>query len=473
MKKINVIVKEKTILELTEDAFKGDIIDLKELVKVDTSYIDSVIEAGKDKIYLNKLEDAKKVIMAENQIKISQLEQKIQNLEKENLSNIKLKEKEIDLKYEKIIDTLEKKVEQLNHEKEYSLKIQEQEKEAKYNKLVEEYNILKSQVESQIKQRELEVENKYINDIKSLENEKLMIIANKESELEQFKVLSKLELECALNEQKEKYKEEIHSKDDIIQTLQRQKASMNVKQTGEDLESWCNNEVLSYMQNGLFNCTWNKDNTVVKKEGEAKGSKADYIFKIYASEEHNENELLTSICLEMKDENPDSKTKQTNEHYYKKLDENKNKKKCKYAVLVSNLETDKPNILPIYKVREYENMYVVRPGYMMVFLNMIASLTSRFSELLLNKDEPMLELKNKIELINEFNKIKNTYLDAPLDGLEKSILAITTSSQAIKDAASNIDMTCAKINDSYISKISKKLENFELKVNRKIVNKLD
>ena len=299
-----------------------------------------------------------------------------------------------------------------------------------------------------------------------------MIIANKESELEQFKVRSKLELECALNEQKEKYKEEIHSKDDIIQSLQRQKSSMNVKQTGEDLESWCNNEVLSYMQNGLFNCTWNKDNTVVKNEGEAKGSKADYIFKIYASEEHNENELLTSICLEMKDENPDSKTKQTNEHYYKKLDENKNKKKCKYAVLVSNLETDKPNILPIYKVREYENMYVVRPGYMMVFLNMIASLTSRFSELLLNKDEPMLELKNKIELINEFNKIKNTYLDAPLDGLEKSILAITTSSQAIKDAASNIDMTCAKINDSYISKISKKLENFELKVNRKIVNKL-
>ena len=48
-------------------------------------------EIGKDKIYLNKLEDAKKVIIAENQIKISQLEQTIKNLEKENLSNIKLK----------------------------------------------------------------------------------------------------------------------------------------------------------------------------------------------------------------------------------------------------------------------------------------------------------------------------------------------------------------------------------------------
>lgn len=33
---------------------------------------------------------------------------------------------------------------------------------------------------------------------------------------------------------------------------------MNVKQTGEDLEAWCDNEVNSYMQNGLFNCTWEK-----------------------------------------------------------------------------------------------------------------------------------------------------------------------------------------------------------------------
>ena len=48
MKKINVIVKEKTILELTEDALKGDIIDLEELTQVDTSYIDQVIESGKD-----------------------------------------------------------------------------------------------------------------------------------------------------------------------------------------------------------------------------------------------------------------------------------------------------------------------------------------------------------------------------------------------------------------------------------------
>ena len=51
MKKIDVIVKDKTTLELTMDANKGDIIDLKELVQLDTTYLDFLIEEGKDKVY--------------------------------------------------------------------------------------------------------------------------------------------------------------------------------------------------------------------------------------------------------------------------------------------------------------------------------------------------------------------------------------------------------------------------------------
>ena len=53
---------------------------------------------------------------------------------------------------------------------------------------------------------------------------------------------------------------ELKEKDDKINNLQRAKSSLNVKQTGEDLESWCDNEVNSYMQNGLLNCTWIKVN---------------------------------------------------------------------------------------------------------------------------------------------------------------------------------------------------------------------
>lgn len=488
MKKISVIVKEKTILELTEDALKGDIIDLEELVQVDTSYIDQIIESGKDKVYESKLTSVKKAMLAENQIAINKLEEEIKSLKKQSESDIKLKEQEVSSKYQNEINELNNKIELLKQEQISILKIKEQEidkkylnqindikneADNKYQELENKYNILLSKSESEIKQKELELENKYINEINNLKKDIEILNAKKEAEIQEIKLKAETTLEHSLNEQKEKYKEELQAKEETILTLQRQKANMNVKQTGEDLEAWCNNEVTSYMQNGLLNCTWTKDNKVVKKEGEEKGSKADYIFKVFASPSHNENELLASVCLDMKDENPDSKTKQTNEHYYKKLEENRIKKECKYSVLVSNLELDKPNILPIFKVREYENMYVVRPGYLMVFLNMIASLTTRFSDLVLSKEQEMLELKEKLDLIEEFEKIKKTYLDSPLNALENHITAITDASEKITNAAKKIDDECEKINKNYIKIINNKLDTFELKLTKNVLKKMD
>ena len=250
------------------------------------------------------------------------------------------------------------------------------------------------------------------------------------------------------------------------------KASLNVKQTGEDLEAWCDNEVTSYMQNGLFNCTWTKDNKVIKEEDEIRGSKADYIFKVFANNEHNENELLATICMDMKDENPDSINKKSNADYYKQLDKNRIKKDCKYALLVSNLEMDKPNVLPIFKVREYEDMYVVRPAYLMTFLNMITSLTTRFASLINSKDKEALELQNKVNLVEEFDNIKNTYLDKPLESLEKNVEAISKDSETIKKVCRDIDEQCDKINRNYISQIQEKLNKFSLKLDRSIVKKL-
>lgn len=455
MKKINVIVKEKTILELAENASKGDVIDLKELVQVDTAYIDSIIESGQDKVYQSKLADARRTLLAENQIVISKLEAEIIRLNQQAEYNIKLKEKEMDSKYETKINTIKKQ------------------EESKYQELEKKYNLLSVRLESELKQKELEIENKYSTELNKLRLEAVLLNSKKEVEIQEVKSKAELELSQALNEQKEKFKEELQTKEEIILNLQRQKASMNVKQTGEDLEAWCDNEVISYMQNGLFNCTWTKDNKVVKGEGEDKGSKADYIFKVYASEAHNEKELLTSVCLDMKDENPDSKIKQTNEHYYKKLEENRIKKDCKYAVLVSNLELAKPNVLPIFKVRDYENMYVVRPGYLMVFLNMIASLSTRFSDLLLSKEHEMIELKSKLDLIEEFKKIKETYLDNPLEALEKQVTAILKSSETIRKASNEIDSACEKINNSYIKKIIDKIDTFEIKLNRAVIKKME
>ncbi len=483
MKKIKAIVKDKTTIELVEPGEVGDVIDLSDLVEVDTSYLETIIEEGKDRVYLTKLEQAKKLINAENDAKLEKLKAEINSLTRTNEQALKLKEQEVNNKYANQIAELTKKIELIENEnrnkqdaitKEHQIALlnAKNESEAKYSKLESDFNAFKASQNTTIEKNKLEVINSYQAQINDLKNKYDHDLALKDAQLEKNKVAFELEKEKALATIRQNFDNLIKQKDDKIYNLLRTKASLNVKQTGEDLEAWCDNEVTSYMQNGLFNCTWTKDNKVIKEEDEIRGSKADYIFKVFANNEHNENELLATICMDMKDENPDSINKKSNADYYKQLDKNRIKKDCKYALLVSNLEMDKPNVLPIFKVREYEDMYVVRPAYLMTFLNMITSLTTRFASLINSKDKEALELQNKVNLVEEFDNIKNTYLDKPLESLEKNVEAISKDSETIKKVCRDIDEQCDKINRNYISQIQEKLNKFSLKLDRSIVKKL-
>ena len=446
MAKISVIVKDKKTLELKENALKGDIIDLEDIVEVDTSYLENIIDSHKDSVYEARLSDFKRITNAEKENEINAYRNQIELLRKEKDNELFKKEVELKQYFQSKLNELEK------------------EKESNYSKLKSEYELLSKQFDERLLNKELSVKNSLSDTINNL-NIKVSLLEEQKKALEESLALRyKSEYESQISKLKLQFQEELGKKDELINVLQRQKASLNVKQTGEDLEVWCDNEVKSYMQNGLFNCTWSKDNTVIREEHEVKGSKADYIFKIFADETFSKE--LSSICLEMKDENPDSVNKQTNDHYFPQLDRNRNKKNCKYAVLVSNLELDKANDLPIYKVREYENMYVVRPAYLMTFLNLITSLTVRFKELLLSKEKEVIEFQEKEKLIEEFEEIKNTYLDKPLDSLKTQIDNILSSSESIKKASMKIDDSCEKIKVSYIRQIEDKIAKFDVRLNR-------
>ena len=434
MKKVKVIVKEKHLLELLEDAEKGDIIDLKDVMEIDESFLNQLIDEGKDKIYENRLKQVKEQDKENQLIALDKLKHQME-----------VNQKDQELVYIK----------------------KEQEIKTEYEKLNNEYQNLKSQFQLQLNNSTLMIEKDYQKRITQLEQD----IYNFKKDKEILQANFEKEKEIALSLQKDEFNKKLSEKENQINQLQRAKANMNVKQTGEDLESWCNNEVLAYMQNGFFNCTWIKDNKVIKEEDEQKGSKADYIFNIYVNEKHIDKELLASVCMDMKDENPDSVNKKNNADYYKQLDKNRIKKNCKYALLVSNLEIEKPNVLPIFKVREYEDMYVVRPAYLMVFLNMLVSLTTRFSNLLQSQETEIVELKEKEALMKEFNEIKNTYLDKPLESLAKDIEEIRKNSKVIRDASQKIDEQCDKMNLKYIHIIQDKINRFELglrKINKKL-----
>lgn len=431
MKKIKVIVKDKNTLILDEAGNKGDYIDLADLSNVDFSSILASIDNACDKVYNQKLNEFKSKIDAENNARIISLEtkykEKIIELNNKLEGYEAIKKRDIELVKTQIKEDSLNKINELNN-------------------IISNYNLAKKNEIDIIKSQ---------NELEKLQQARAHDLELKNIKDEYIKLLSEKD-------------EIIKHKEDAFISLQRQRAALNVKQTGEDLESWCNNEVNSYMQNGLTNCTWIKDNKVVKEEGEAKGSKADYIFNVYARDTHLDDELLTSVCLDMKDENPDSQNKKKNSEYYKALDSNRNKKNCKYAVLVSNLESDKSNDLPIFKVLEYPDMYVVRPAYMMTFLNMIASLSKRFADLILADIESKLELKNSIDMMNEFEAIKKTYLDNPLEKLSKEISSIRKNNEAILIASKKIDDSCDTITKGYLNIIEEKLSKFDIKLDKEL-----
>ena len=439
MKKIEVIIKDKKTLELLEDASKGDIIDLEEINNIDYTNIQMIIEKGKDDVYNKRFDEYKNNLdkQKENELKV---------LEENNKKNLELKILEISSKYNDEIQKL-RNTNLLNINN----------KDIEINKLKQELNSQKELLESIIEKEKLKIKQENLEIISLLKEE----LNKKTREYEEKLNNKNLEHLKEIGNVKEELGKIIREKEDTINLLQRQKASLNVKQTGEDLESWCNNEMISYMQNGFINCTWQKDNTVIKELDENKGSKADFIFKVFVDEKHNEEDLLTSVCLEMKDENPDSVSKKTNADYYKQLDKNRSKKGCKYALLVSNLETEKANDIPIYKVNEYQDMYVVRPAYMMTFLNIITSLTMRFVKIILDDKNETFELKKKNEFFDEFEKVKSTYLDKPLETLTKEIEGIRKNNESIIKAANGIDEICSKISRSYINVIEDKINKFE------------
>ena len=91
----------------------------------------------------------------------------------------------------------------------------------------------------------------------------------------------------------------------------------------------------------------------------------------------------------MKNEADETKTKKKNEDFLEKLDKDRRKKGCEYAILVSMLESENElyNKGIVNMSHRYEKMYVVRPQF---FVPIITLLTQAARK----NVEYMLELKN-------------------------------------------------------------------------------
>lgn len=407
------IVNSHTI-KLLSDANKGDEIDLLEISQIDTSIILEKIDAETDKIYNKKLNDLKLQMQSDSNLKMIEATKKLEDEILKLKTLFKTKEKEITMSLEsKFI--VEK------------------------GKLENQIALLKSENESFESKKESAV-----NEVKNkLENELLQV--------------------------QQKYSSQIYEQKEKISNLELTKSLLSIKKIGEKLEEWCNQEYLTHEINGFDNCTWEKDNISIKDEFSSRATKADYIFKVYSSNIKDESTLLTSVACEMKSEDPTSLNKKKNSDHYAKLDKDRIKKNCEYALLISELEWETDNDAPIRKVVEYDKMYMVRPQYFIVFLSIITALGKKYHDVINEHNIQKEQFKETEEIVEEFEKMKNQILSHSIRLLEKHANSIIDNAQKIEGLSNNILASGRLIINTYLDQIKNKIENFNItKINKKI-----
>ena len=251
------------------------------------------------------------------------------------------------------------------------------------------------------------------------------------AEKQQIETAHALEIEQA----RKSAQDLIRYKDEEIERLRDMKARLSTKMVGETLEQHCETQFNQLRATAFPHAYFEKDNDA------SDGTKGDFIFR-ECDEAGNE---IVSIMFEMKNENDTTATKHKNEDFFKKLDSDRKKKGCEYAVLVTLLEPESElyNTGIVDVSYRYERMYVIRPQF---FIPMIT--------LLRNAAMNALAYKQELELVRQQN-IDVTEFEEKLLGFQEGFNRnYGLASRKFQTAIDEIDTTIKhlqKVKDNLIS----------------------
>lgn len=234
-----------------------------------------------------------------------------------------------------------------------------------------------------------------------------------------------------LQEQHELEKKMLEREVDFYKDL---KTRMSTKMLGETLEQHCALEFEQKLRSFYPNAYFEKDNDVVG------GTKGDFVFRDYAEDGALE---YISIMFEMKNESDTTSTKHRNEDFLKKLDEDRRKKGCEYAVLVSLLEPDNElyNSGIVDKSHRYEKMYVIRPQFFVPLITLLVS-TSRKSldirKQLFEAQQQSIDITHFEEDIEEFKDKFGRNFRLASEKFQKAIEEIDNSIKHLQKIKDNL-----------------------------------
>ncbi len=253
-------------------------------------------------------------------------------------------------------------------------------------------------------------------------------VQKKETELSQLRTdfeLQKREAQIHESALMKRHEEELRMKQEQVDYYKDLKTRMSTKMVGETLEQHCSIEFEQYIRPMMPNAYFDKDNDA------ADGTKGDFIFR--DSEDGTE---YISIMFEMKNEMDTTATKHKNDDFLKKLDEDRRKKGCEFAVLVSLLEADNDlyNNGIVNKSHLYPKMYVIRPQFFVPFIN-----------LLVQASRKSLEYKKQL-ILAQSKEVDVTNFEAKMEDFKSKFgrhyeLASKKFGEAIKD----IDETISQL----------------------------
>lgn len=238
-------------------------------------------------------------------------------------------------------------------------------------------------------------------------------------ELEQFKAKDNAEKLIA------HYKGELQAKQELVDYYKDLKTRMSTKMVGETLEAHCSTLFNQLLRPFMPYAYFEKDNEVLD------GTKGDFIFRDY----DNDTEYV-SIMFEMKNEVDTTATKHKNDDFFKKLDEDRRKKKCEFAVLVSLLEPESElyNGGIVDVSHRYEKMYVIRPQFFIPFITLIVQTSKKSLDY---KRQLILAQSKEVDVTNFENKL--------IDFKNKFGRHYELASKKFGDAVKQIDETIAKL----------------------------
>lgn len=264
-----------------------------------------------------------------------------------------------------------------------------------------------------------------------------------------------LEADSKMEVLKKEYEGKLKNAQDMVDYYKDLKSRMSTKMVGETLEIHCSTE-FNRVRPLFPNAYFEKDNDA------SGGSKGDFIFRDF-----EDGVEYVSIMFEMKNEMDETSTKHKNEDFFKKLNADRNAKKCEFAVLVSLLEPDSElyNTGIVDVSHRYPKMYVIRPQFFIPLITLLVQTSKKSLEykkqLVIAQSQSVDVTKFEQQLLDFKDKFGRNYrlasekFQTAIEEIDKSIQHLQKIKDALIGSENNLRLANDKAEELTIKKLTR------------------